>query len=227
MGNEDKTRAQANPGAAKGEAGMFRELFDHASDSIFLMELTPDRGPVIIDANIAACTMHGYDRDELIGSSIGMLDTPKTARHIRKRSERLLKGEKIFFEGEHIRKDGSLLPVEVSAQMIGFGGRSYILAIDRDITERKNAERDKKDALNRLRESNQKLKGFAYLASHELQTPLMSLIKTLNLMEEKAPPELEAKCKKHLDHSKELAEKMLHTIRDMLNISTAPDEDKD
>ncbi|MGE5894123.1 MAG: PAS domain-containing protein [bacterium] len=118
----------------------FRALFEQASDSIFLMELKGDDELVITDANIAACRMHGYEKVELIGKPIRMLDTPDTAKYIGERAQRLMRSEKLTFEGEHLRKDGTVFPVEVSAQLITIGGKKYILAIDRDITERKSAE---------------------------------------------------------------------------------------
>jgi PAS domain S-box-containing protein len=118
----------------------FRALFEQASDSIFLLEVREGGEPVIADANIAACAIHGYKKNELLGRPIRLLDTPDTAQHIVDRADRIMKNEKIVFQGEHVRKDGSVFPVEVSAQLISAGGRKFILAIDRDITERKTAE---------------------------------------------------------------------------------------
>ncbi|MBI5057372.1 MAG: PAS domain S-box protein [Nitrospirae bacterium] len=117
----------------------FRSLFNQASDSIFLMSST-DRGLIIEDANEAACTMHGYTREELIGKPISVLDEPETGRHIPERTKTLLAGRPLHFEGRHVRKDGSVFPAEISAQLIHIGGKPYILAIDRDITVRKKAE---------------------------------------------------------------------------------------
>jgi PAS domain S-box-containing protein len=118
----------------------FRALFEQASDSIFLLEVKADEEPIITDANIASCRMHGYEKGELIGKPIRMLDTPDTAKDLGERARLLLKGEKLTFEGEHRRKDGTVFPVEVSAQLITIGGKKFILAVDRDITERKMAE---------------------------------------------------------------------------------------
>lgn len=118
----------------------FRTLFEQASDSIFLLEVREGVEPVIADANISACRIHGYNKSELLGRPIRMLDAPDTAQHIADRADRLMKNENLVFQGEHIRKDGTAFPVEVSAQLISAGGKKFILAIDRDITERKAAE---------------------------------------------------------------------------------------
>jgi PAS domain S-box-containing protein len=117
----------------------FRGLFEQASDSIFLLELKGDEGPIIADANIAACRAHGYTKSELLEQPIRMLDAAETASHIDERTKRIARGEKLTFEGEHNRKDGTVFPVEVSAQLITIAGKQYILAMDRDITERKKS----------------------------------------------------------------------------------------
>ncbi|UCD34651.1 MAG: diguanylate cyclase [Nitrospiraceae bacterium] len=117
----------------------FRSLFDQASDSIFL--LTPSQGDLIIkDANKAALTTHGYTRDELIGKSITMLDDPDTIGQFPDRVKSLLSGAPLNAEARHVRKDGSTFPVEVSARSIEIEGRPFIIAFDRDITNRKIAE---------------------------------------------------------------------------------------
>jgi PAS domain S-box-containing protein len=122
----------------------FRSLFSLASDSILLMDPTKDGPPVIVDANITACTMHGYDRSELIGKPIIMLDDPDSAMETARRKERLMRGEVMTFEVNHVRKDKSVFPLEVSAGVVKVGGKPYILTIERDITERKRAEKEVK-----------------------------------------------------------------------------------
>jgi len=53
--------------------------------------------------------------------------------------EQMAQGKKLTFEGEHRRKDGTVFPVEVTAQLIRIAGKQYVLATDRDISERKSA----------------------------------------------------------------------------------------
>ncbi len=131
----------------------FRGLFEQASDSIFLLEPKGAEGPIIADANIAACRAHGYTKSELLDHPIRMLDTAETASHIDERTEKIARGEKLTFEGEHLRKDGTVFPVEVSAQLITIAGKPYILAMDRDITERKNS-------MNRIRKERDRAQLF-------------------------------------------------------------------
>lgn len=130
----------------------FRSLFDQATDSIFLMSIENDDF-IIVDINQAACDIHGYRREELIGKSIGVLDDPETRKYIPERAKAFTQGVTLRAEAKHIRKDGSIFPVEISAQLINIASVPYVLAIDRDISERKKSDeilqRDK-ETLERL-----------------------------------------------------------------------------
>ncbi len=119
---------------------IFRSLFDQVSDSIFIIEWEKRKGPVIVDANIAACNMYGYKRRELIGRAIRSLKMTETARHIREWMKRLDKGEQFIIEGEHVHRDGSVFPVEISLQAVKLGEQTFIMSVHRNIAERKKRE---------------------------------------------------------------------------------------
>jgi PAS domain S-box-containing protein len=143
----------------RDEKTLFYALFNQAHDSIFLMDPTPDEGPVIIDVNKSACVIHGYTREELIGKPISYLDDPESTKQIPRRTRRLMAGEILTFEAGHVRKDGSTFLIEATAQVIEIGGKSYILAIDRDITERKKIERELKERVDELEKFYEKAIG--------------------------------------------------------------------
>jgi polyhydroxyalkanoate synthesis regulator phasin len=56
--------------------------------------------------------------------------------------EQLLKDNSILFEGQHVRKDSSMIPVEVSAKVVTREGNGIIQGFVRNITERKEAEEE-------------------------------------------------------------------------------------
>ncbi|MBI4839024.1 MAG: diguanylate cyclase [Nitrospirae bacterium] len=118
----------------------FRSLFNQAADSIFLLSFDKDGGLIIEDTNDAACAIHGYTREELIGKPIAFLDDEETKKHIPERAKILREEKQLNFEARHIRKDGTIFQVEVSARLIYIGNTAYILAIDRNITDRKRIE---------------------------------------------------------------------------------------
>jgi PAS domain S-box-containing protein len=118
----------------------FRILFNHASDYMVMIDLGQPDGPIIVDVNDAACAMHGFSRAEMLGKPLRELNTPRTQQLMKERAGLLLKEGHAVFESEHVRKDLSIFPVEVSATVVKIGGRPYVFAIERDITRRKMME---------------------------------------------------------------------------------------
>lgn len=119
----------------------FRALFEQAADYILILEPTADGIPVIVDLNEAACAIHGYSREELLGKPISFLDSAETRKNIPERACQVLAGQSQTFEAEHICKDGSTITVEVTAQTIMVAGKQYIYAIERNVSARKKNER--------------------------------------------------------------------------------------
>jgi two-component system sensor histidine kinase AtoS len=118
----------------------YRMLFESAGDGIFMLEAEGDNVGRIVSANTAAAEMHGYTVEELLDLDIWDLDTPEAAAGGPDLVRRMLAGEWISAEITHRKKDGTIFPVEISAGLLEFEDQKYILAFDKDITERKQAE---------------------------------------------------------------------------------------
>jgi len=119
----------------------YRTLFESAGDAIFIIDAEGDRLGDIVDANPAAAKMHGYSMAEILQLNlIRDLDAPGSAADAPERARRILSGEWIKAEIDHRKKDGTIFPVEISAGLLEHMGHQYILAIDRDISERKKME---------------------------------------------------------------------------------------
>ncbi len=115
----------------------FRSLFDQAGDAIFIH----DADGRFVDVNQKACGHTGYDREELLALGVKDIDPDADVRGGRNGFWRQFSRHgRMAFETRHMRKDGSVCPVEVSLSPIAFGGAEYILAIARDITDRKRLE---------------------------------------------------------------------------------------
>ena len=118
-----------------------RELFEQARDSIILLEPAPDGDAVIREINAATLSMHGYTRGELLGRSISILNPATlTKSSVKKRVSAALLNNTATFESQHRRKDGSVFDIESSTAKMEIGGKTLILAITREITERKRIE---------------------------------------------------------------------------------------
>jgi len=118
----------------------YRLLFESAGDAIFILEGEGDQAGKILSANRAAAEMHGYSIEEIQQLTIQDLDTPEEAQKVGDRIGRIMQGEWIKEEIEHRRKDGTCFPVEISAGLMEIEGHKFVLAFDRDITERKQME---------------------------------------------------------------------------------------
>jgi two-component system sensor histidine kinase AtoS len=148
----------------------YRILFENASDAIFILEAEGEHVGRIVAANRAAADMHGYSPEELVTMNITDLDTPEAAKDAPARIRRILSGERFKAELTHLKKDGSPIYIEMSAGLVDFGSHRYILAMDRDVTERKQAE----EALQRV----EQMKVVGELAAglaHEIKNPLAGM----------------------------------------------------
>ena len=119
-------------------------LIEQASDGIFIANLDGR----YTDVNEAGCRMLGYSRNEILGKTIVDLIPPGDEKRLWTSKDVLLKGGIDVGEWMLRRKDGSYLPVEVSAKILPDGRWQGFV---RDISERKRAE-------NMLRESEERLR---------------------------------------------------------------------
>ncbi len=120
----------------------FRHLMDESNDSMFVIELESAR---FLDANKTACSSLGYTREELLSRRVMDIETTITSierweSHMECIIEDINTTHSIALEGMHRRKDGSLFPVEISSRYVLRDDGKFIVAIARDITERKQHE---------------------------------------------------------------------------------------
>jgi PAS domain S-box-containing protein len=129
--------------------------------------------------NDALCKHLGYAKEELIGMIYRQFQDETNAKKIYQLySEVYRTGEPLkAVEAEYIRKDGTKGTYELSVSLIreaqgkpiGFRG------VSRDITERKKAEERLQKYAAELERSNEEVKNFAYIVSHDLRVPLVNL----------------------------------------------------
>jgi PAS domain S-box-containing protein len=118
------------------ELKLFRTLVDHSCDAIEVVDPETLR---FLDANEKACAALGYSRDELLSLRVFDIDPTADESVVAKVMEQLRKSGSFVTESAHRRKDGSTFPVEVSMRRVQLE-RGYIVAIARDLTERKQSE---------------------------------------------------------------------------------------
>jgi PAS domain S-box-containing protein len=151
-------RYEAEQELRRSEA-RFRTLFERAGDAIFISDLTGR----FLEANQTACDRLGYTKEELVGMSAIDIDTPENAALVGPRIAELLDTGGLTFETAHVRRDRTVIPVEMISTTIELGGQLSVLSIARDISDRKKAEAERSALEDQLRQS-QKMEGIGQLA---------------------------------------------------------------
>jgi two-component system sensor histidine kinase/response regulator len=135
--------ARANGKKPAGDnSQLLRTLLDLSPDAVVVIDPhEPKISWPVIDCNLAACRMNGYEREELVGHSIDILNvTNGTEEERAVYFKSLQDAGSLTFETQHRRKNGDIFPVEVSTTIVTIDGRELVIGIDRDITERKQVE---------------------------------------------------------------------------------------
>jgi PAS domain S-box-containing protein len=118
------------------ELKLFRTLVDHCNDAIEVVDPETLR---FLDVNEKACSELGYSREELLSMRVFDIDPVVTEASAAKALEKLRNSGSLVMDSLHRRKDGITFPVEVSMKRVQLE-RDYIIAISRDLSERKLAE---------------------------------------------------------------------------------------
>ena len=120
----------------------FRAIFEQAGGySMILDPNTADGIPVIMDANEAACEIHGYSKEDFIGRPVSDVDDEDGKLQVLKRTAEIMTGKPFYVENLHVRKDGTSFPVAVNAKRVDITGKSpFIISTEYDISKLKQAQ---------------------------------------------------------------------------------------
>ena len=141
---QDVTERKQAEAALRESEQRFRHLFVASPDALMLIDPSdPNTDWPIVDCNEIACQMNGYTREELVGKSVDILNITKgTPQERAAYLERVKRAGVLHLESFHRHRDGHIYPIEISTSIVTSEARELVLGIDRDITERKLAERE-------------------------------------------------------------------------------------
>ncbi len=174
---------------------------------------------IIASWNRRATELFGYEADEVIGKSVGMLFPQGCVDAELAMSETLKQGVALRdYDTIRVRKDGSHIPVSITISPIcdGSGTVVGISKIARDITAKKKAEEALEKAKAAAEEANRAKSTFLSNMSHEIRTPLHNIILLAELLRRDASDPLQ---QQRLDRLGATADHMLSIINDVLELS--------
>jgi PAS domain S-box-containing protein len=197
----DITERRRAEEAIRASEANYRAIFDSANDAIFIHDIETGE---IRDFNQRACEMFGYTRDEMRMLDVNGLSTgesPHTQQDALRLIDRASKGEPQLVEWKAKHKSGRVFWAEVSIKSAVIGGNDCMLAILREINERKLAEEALRENKQRLSNTLNAVPDMVYelaldgtvlyandIASETLGIPLETLgeITLLDLLDEES-----------------------------------------
>jgi two-component system, cell cycle sensor histidine kinase and response regulator CckA len=116
----------------------FRSLLDQTRDMIVLIEVPSGN---LVDVNESACILLEYSRNELLTKTAGDLWSNEIAEFVKRHPEESrMELETTSIESPMITSQGRLFPVEVNLRYARFGEAVFVVAVARDVTDRKRLE---------------------------------------------------------------------------------------
>ena len=168
----------------------YKKLYNNINDMVFMMKFSENVAEhTLMEVNNIMCKKLLYEKGELLKLNVKDLIVDLDDNKIKNIVNNLIRKGSFIFESNHRKKDGTIIPVEINAIVVTIKGEKHILNVSRDISERLNSEKIKKDIEEKTFQLNEALEydklrtEFFANISHELRTPINVIYSTVQLVE--------------------------------------------
>jgi PAS domain S-box-containing protein len=187
-------------------------ILESAMDAVIVI----DEDHCIVMFNAAAERLFGYSRQEALGASIGQFLPERLRQGLaariddfgRQEGPTRLAGRDGALIG--LRRSGEEFPVDATISQIVENDRRIYTLIVRDVTDRVRTH-------DELLRSNLDLQQFAFVASHDLRTPLRSIMGYVQLLEKRYGPQLDPKALDLIHRTLHAVQTLDHLTEDLLS----------
>jgi PAS domain S-box-containing protein len=197
-----------------------RTVVETAVDGIILI----DAEGLILTFNPACERLFGYRACDVIGQNVGMLmpssDPGEHGRHLQ--TYQLTGEHRIIGISREVRGrriDGTTFPMALSVGEAKENGRTVFVGNIHDLTALKKAEADLKHKVEELKRSNDELRQFVYIGSHDLQEPLRMVASYTQLLAKRYKGVLGADADEFIAYAVDGVVRMQQLIRALLSYS--------
>lgn len=201
----------------KAEAKL-RGIFNSSNNIVGLMK--PDG--TLIDINQTAIDSTGVTFEEITGKplweTVWWKHSPELQERLKKAIQKAASGERDSFEATFPGYKGQFVEVEftVSPVLTKDGRVIYLVPEGYDITVRKHQERELQHSYDQLEETNRELEQFAYVASHDLRSPLRGISQAASFIIEDEADNLSESSKGYFEKLKARIVRMQILLDDLL-----------
>lgn len=200
----------------------FRSIADSASDAIMIFNYHLH----LVYWNPIAKDMFNYSSGETMYKFLASIISAEFEENLLANLAKVNSGEKSEIKSEivettGIRKDGQQFPIEVSFSIWQSSNEIFVTVFARDISIRKDLQKNLSEKVAELARSNEDLEQFAYIISHDLQEPLRTITSYLQLLKKRYSEKLGGDAKEFIEFTIDGTSRMKRLINDLLAYSRA------
>ncbi len=179
----DITESRKAEKALRENEEAYRAIINSMNDTVWVIGFDYK----FIDVNDAAVRVLGYSREEFLKMGPQDIDSTLTEEEIKELIRNMTRDKIQVFETTHIAKDGRVIPVEISSSLVTYKGKTAVLSIARDITERRKAEEKLNQMMEQLKLVNEKLSVVGRWTRHDARNKLSVIKSNVYLAKKKLP----------------------------------------